>query len=468
MEFAIVTEILNEQPEQVLPTIEDIACTCESLVTGIRMCLKRIAGDDIFKRRLEGMIDEIGQLEIDFVNLQNQNTRECNDLIDECEGLQSANGLLNLRVQELEGELNMAAQATAAMLDSERAAHHRKRLELEGELTQMAQNVTVLESTAKLLVSEKRMQKNKLDEYERMQPQRLKDQNAKLKIANAELTKTNSNLNLELTRLHKAHSRLQTDLAKSESHAAELSADLDDYQHFDDLISGEHVVEKFCMVSKSNSLIAFYPYIFKWGLNVWEGDTMMEPKRRNPADLMFIQGLDFHIQIRSTIGVDLTCKMSEFGRALYLLPDALKEHWPDGMDEAIQDYHLEQLERLSPELAERVNWCREQHINTLDFVPEKFKPALVAMKLTNLSMLGAATYEECKHIKGMGMATFTKIREGCIAMLDGYAAEHGVIPLTIQRQHTKPPLAKRIMDGIAPRLAEIKQRAKSAALEGAA
>lgn len=463
-----MTDILieQEQGQPHTPTIDDIAMVCESLVTGIRMCLKRIAGDDIFKRRLEGMIDEVGQLELDVVKMLNANTGEYNELVDECENLQSANGLLQHKNNELEAELNASAQCTAQMLESERAAHVRKRQELEGIITQLTNEVEVLNSTAKVLVSEKRVIKGQLDDLQRLQPERLKAQNAKLKLSNADLTKNNSAVNTELTRLYRAHNRIQVDLARAESHVAELNADLHEYKRFDDLVSGEHVIERFCMVSERNQLIAFYPYIFKWGLNVWEGEALAEPKRRNDYDLMFIQGLDFHIQIRSTLGMDITCKLSEFGRALYLLPDELKKFWPDGLDKEIQDYHLEQLERLSTPLYDRSIWCREQHITTLDFVPEKFHDALIEMGLDNLMMIGGSTYEELKHIKGMGAATFNKIREGALHMLESYQHESGPIKLTIEREHTKPPLARRIEQQVKARLAEIKARSKQYGMEG--
>lgn len=465
-----MTELLNEPevPEtQDAPQIsaEDLKLSFEGLLTGIRMCLKRIAGDDVFKRRLENMIDETAQLETDTFALLNANTCEFNGLVEEFEALETSNGLLNLRVAELNKELNASADVTAAMLESERAAHHHKRTELEAEIRKGLESNEVLTAAAKILTSEKRLQKTRIDDLERMQPERLKQNNAKLKIANADLTKKNSNVNLELTRLYKAHSRLQTDLAHSEGYNAELQADLAENEHHDKLLAGEHVVDKFCILSEKNSQIAFYPYIFKWGLNVWEGEAMMEPKRRNPSDLMFIQGLDFHIQIRSTLGQDVTCKMSEFGRALYLVPTQLLEHWPVSMDALIQEYHLEQLERLSVPLYERCLWCRDQHIDTLDFVPEKLKPSLVALGLDNLMMLGAATYAEVENIKGMGDATFTKIREGCIRLLDSYADEHGEIPLTVHREHAKPPMAQRIKDGMANRLADIKLRSKAAGME---
>lgn len=463
-----MTEILNEPEVETTPspTVEDLATVCDSLVTGIRMCLKRIAGDDIFKRRLEGMIDEVSMIGRDIALIVDNSNREYNAAIDEIEALEASNGLLTLRITELNKELDGSAQATALMLESERAAHHKKRTELEEELRQQVEGNEVLESTTRTLVAEKRIILARLEEYERLQPKKLKDDNAKLKIKNADLTKNNSNLNTELTRHYKAHNRLQTDLATSESHVIELTADLDEYQRFDNLINGEHVIERFCMVSQKNALVAFYPYIFKWGLNVWEGEALMEPKRRNEYDLMFIQGLDFHIQIRSTLGIDITCKMSEFGRALYLLPDELKTHWPDGMDTAIQDFHLEQLERLSPELYARCMWCREQKIDDLPFVPEKFRAELVAMGLTDLMMIGGCTFEEIKHLKGMGAATFNKIREGAIQMLEAYNVEHGNIPLTITRKHPKPPMYKRIQEGLKLRLPDVKARSKAAGMAG--
>ncbi|HAV1601553.1 TPA: hypothetical protein JG832_002443 [Enterobacter hormaechei subsp. xiangfangensis] len=441
-----------------LPTFDDVTMACESLVTGIRLCLKRITGDDIFKRRLEGMIEEISQLQSDVGVMLDTQASEYNELVDECEALQSSNGLQRLRITELEKELNNAADSAALMLESERAAHRSKREELEREIYNLTNSAEALQATTKMVVAEKRLLNGRLEDYLRMQPEKLKEQNAKLKLANADLTKTNSTLQTELNKLRKNHTRLQLDLARSESHAAELTADLNDFERFDDLINGEAIVDKLCYVSEKNPLIAFYPYIFKWGLNVWERGSLVEPTRRNERDLMFIQGLDFHIQIRSTLGMDLTCKICEFGRAIYLLPDELREHWPKEMEQQIQDFHLEQLERLSTPLYERALWCRDQHITTLDFVPEKVRQGFIDMGLDNLMMIGGCTYEEVKGIKGLGESTFYKIREGAINMLESYQHESGPILLTVKNPHTVPPMMQRIHNGIQKHLAIIKKR----------
>lgn len=439
-------------------SFEGLTALAENMIAGVSMCIKRIKGDDIFKHRLESIPNEINQLIADMGTLLDFQANEYNALVDQCEELQSSYGLLRLRNTELEKELNISADATAKIIEDEREIHLRERKELEDKITELTQSADSLYSTTKLLVAEKRMLQTRVDEYNRMQPEKIKDTNAKLKIANADLTKTNSTLNSELIKLRKAHTTLQLDLARSESHAAELSADLNDCERFDDLINGEQVVAKLCYTSPINDLVAFYPYIYKWGLNVWEGEVLVEPKRRNERDLMFIQGLDFHIQIRSTLGLDLTCKICEFGRAIYLIPDELREHWPKEMESQIQEFHLEQLERLSQPLYDRAIWCRDQHISTLSFVPEKLRDSFIDMGLDNLLMIGGSTYEEVKGIKGLGEATFHKIREGAIAMLESYKHESGPIKLTVANPHTKPPLYARIQKGIQGCLADIKKR----------
>ncbi|HBM2815695.1 TPA: hypothetical protein LU109_003607 [Enterobacter hormaechei subsp. xiangfangensis] len=449
-----------EQTEIAVPTPEDLVAACESLVTGLRLCLKRVSSDDIFSRRMETMIEEVGLIQSDLGAILSQNNAEYNDLCEQAEDLQTANGLLSLRIKELEKELNQAADSAAQIIDSERLAHVRKRTELEDEIRRLQDGAEALQATCRTNAADIRILRNAVDEYREMQPEKLKESNARLKKEKAELTATNKTLQEELNKTRKRYTRLQLDLANSEARSAELEADMDDMRRFDNMVNGEHIVEKLCFVSKENSLVAFFPHIFKWGLNVVEHGDVAHIERRNPSDLMFIQGMDFHIMIRSTIGQEVTCKVCEFGRAIYYLPRDLEKHWNDDIDDAIQEFHMEQLERLSKPLYDRAVWARSISIDELDFVPAKFVEPLRKMRLDNLMYLGSITYEDVSELPGMGPATFDKMRGACIAKLLTYQHESGPISLTIQAEQRKPPLLERIRKGVNKKLAEIRDRYK--------
>lgn len=446
--------------EDQIPTYDDIAVVLDDMVSGIKMALKRMTGDDLSSSRLNRSIESIELIKYDLGRLINAHDDEYNALVEQAESVQTSNGLLMLRVRELETELNNAANHTAQILESERAAHAKKRQQYDAELKELREGAEALQSTTKLLVSENRMMTTRINDYVRMEPEKLQQKNAKLKTEKAELTKSNATLQTKFNQLQTHHTRLQLDLARSESHAAELSADLNEQERQDALLGGNLLIDKFYMESPINSVIQYFPYIFKWGLNQPEGGVLVNPTRRHPAQLLFIQGLDFHIQIRTTLGIDLTCKITEFGRTIYMVPEQMEKHWPDGLDDIIQEYHLEQLERLSTPLYDRAMWCREQHISTLPFVPEKFHAQLIEAKLDSLYSLGSSTHEDVKKIKGMGDATFTKIRQACIAMLESYEHESGPVSLLIDAPHVKPNLYNRTQAGIKGKLEEIKSRMK--------
>lgn len=447
------------KPAKQAPSYDDIAVVCDDMVSGIKMCLKRLTGDDLSTARLERMIDDASQVKVDVAVMLNAHEDEYNELVETAEGLQTNNGLLMLRVKELEAQLNSAADHTAMLLQSERDAHHRKRTELEKKVQEGVDAAEALMISTKKIGNEKRILAQQLEELTRLEPEKLKIKNAELKRTNAELTKSKAELSEKFNQSQSNITRLMLDLAHAESNATEATADYNDLKYHEKLLNGEAWMDSICMDSPINPQISFFPYIYRWGLGAYESDRNGDQVRNQPHEMLFIYGMDFHFQIRTTLGVELTCKLSEFGRAMYVIPDELEEHIPEGLDAKIQEYHMEQLERLSPGLYARTMWCRSQHISTLDFVPEKLRQGFIDMKLDNLMLVGSASYEEVKAIKGLGVVTFYKIRQAAIELLETFEYEgKTALKPVCDAPHTKPPFSRRVQAGIQDCLKDIKLR----------
>ena len=408
-----------------IPTMDSLSEMLNGIISRVRFAAKRVSGDDVFKSTLLKIEEEIGELAGEFNLFVDNEIDQYNNLLER---------------YEAQGELLDLSKSITRGAEEERAKHEAQLVEMrEGceQIVKEEQNraqdaintaerkshkwetaYNALNAQNTSLKSENTTLKAELKTLRQMEPEKLKKKLYEEKKKTSELTATVKDLQTKHNAAAREVVSLKGNMADAQARNSILSEEMGVLRRRMDLVDGEHCVHGMKFYSPVNPHFIFYPHIFMFTLSVSLAVA-------NDHDgIRFINNMDFHVMVRNTAGVEITFRLSELGYPMARVPAELMEHWPEGLDDFLYEYHLDQVERVNPLLHERCLWAREIQVEDLD-LPAKVRTALVDEGITTLAQLGSTYAHQLEAIKGIGPETITRIRNLVRSLINGWDKEHG-------------------------------------------
>lgn len=394
-----------------LPTVETVAEQLNGILARLRFATKRIAGDDVFKRSLETLIDEVVSIGQEIELMMDAEAIAYNSLVEDCETLQTrlneAFGkidLFNVEQADKERRCSDAIEETAQIIleAQQKAQNAIDQITIDRDKWHAAYEAQ--ESQNKALKSKNRSQEIELRALQLLEPEKLKKKLHDERVKTRELTETKGALQTKLNQSQRELVGLKTYVAKIEARNAVLGEDLDLMRDQMNLADGDHCVQGMKFFSPVNPTMVFYPHIFYFDMEVNAQNAYAYDGIR------FINNLGFHVMTRTNTGWGLTYLVTEMGIPICITPKELEEHWPAEMDDFLEGFYLDQIERVNPHLHSRCVWAHEYSVLDVELLDVELREKLFAAGITNLAKLGSTyahtmkiqanvTDEECARIK---------------------------------------------------------------------
>lgn len=408
-----------------LPTTETLAMQLNEIVAGLAFCEKRVGADDVFKSRMGRLGDDVTALAGEIELLLNAERDEQDNLINILESRDVEIVNLKLKIEQLQGELDAINRQAAEVMEEtqeivtterEKAQEAIYKVEHAFEKEKLAHGVT--KSNCVALVADNASLRIEVKTLNKLEPVKTQKKLAEQKKKNIELTRTKNELQTSLNQTQLLNMALKKSMSDLEARHSVLVSDMDKVNARMMMLDGDNCLRGLSYTSPKSPELIFYPHIFHFGLHVTEEAEREHGER-------FISGLDFHVQVRTTWGVDTTVKMNEWGVIVYHLVAELKEHWPEEMDDFLQEFHHEQLEALNPLLHQRCLWANQYSVMDIDSLPMKIRESLYQAGYQTLAKLGSASLRSYCQVKGIGEKVAEQIKLATSESLLAWNNENG-------------------------------------------
>lgn len=383
------------------PSAPDMAMLVEQLQLigqGIVFSTKRIAGDDVFRARMERLSEEVLSFGRDFERYAHQNVAEYDQLVDVAEKQEGELtkfrlqvNMLNDQIRDLTGKLD----AAGSVLESGIRAAEQMTSELRAQITGMTAS-----------------HKNELEQVKR-KAERLEGENTRTRKLNAELTQ-------------KIHTEVSAHLATKER----LNAALLDAKKADNAISilykeqdAVNGVESKTWIGLKNPKLHFHLHTYFYTLTY----------RNDPLDIdspRYVNNLSYHIAIRTTYGVDLVTRLDEWGMIQYQNIELFRGEIPSELITDLVATHHRIVGARNPHLKKFFDWAHSYPLTQVEELTDKDRQQLKdTLEVVNLAQLGACFTTDLTRIKGIGEVTARKWRALAYARGAAWMAEHGQVEL---------------------------------------
>jgi len=420
-ECAVVTQSIATT----LPTTETLAMQLNEIVAGLAFCEKRVGADDVFKSRMGRLAEDVAALASEIELLLNSERDEQDELITTLESRDEEIAMLKGKVSTLQIEIEAITRQAAEVMEEtqgivtaerEKAQEAIYKVEHALEKEKLAHDVT--KSNCATLLADNASLRIEVKALNKLEPIKTQKKLAEQKKKNIELTRTKNELQTTLNQTQLLNMGLKKSISDLEARHSVLVSEMDRANARMNMLDGDHCLRGLSYTSSKSPELIFYPHIFHFGLHVTEEAERDHGER-------FISGLDFHVQVRTTWGVDTTVKMNEWGVIVYHLVTELKEHWPNEMDDFLQEFHHEQLEALNPLLHQRCIWASQCSVMDIDSLPIKIRESLYDAGYQTLAKLGSASLRSYCKVKGIGEKLAEQIKLATSELLIAWNNEHG-------------------------------------------
>ncbi|MFB5948415.1 hypothetical protein [Klebsiella pasteurii] len=286
------------------------------------------------------------------------------------------------------------------------------------ELELAAAEAKAAEETAKAyfatLQHDKRTLKTENDRLMSMNPDRQKAQIVSLKQTIADKTTLLDQQKQELRKIRGEQAKTKTNLAVAIQQNAELSLENEDLRARLQRINGD--VEPVWYAAEDNSGLQFYFYTFGWRLTLGSTDRDLQ------IDLL--QDIDWHIEIRTNLGISVLVSVTQWCRARYPILDQFKNAWPSALGKALHARIAELLLDSHPHLVQRAEWASGTQLSSLP-LQDKWLDLLNASGIYSLWTVVSHTPEELSNlVKGFGIATARQVHAACMNTVKAWQAEN--------------------------------------------
>jgi hypothetical protein len=249
--------------------------------------------------------------------------------------------------------------------------------------------------------------KKKIKEFIALNPSRISQKNK-------ELVKEIKSLKEQVKNIDGQFKVKRAGLIKSRSEVAKLAGDLvtsgeekNALQVKVDFINGYAEPKPF----KGGSGLEFYIHMFEWGLRV----QPVNPSHRSKM----MPTLDWHIEVRSNVGVNVTCGITDWCQPFFPLCSEYNNNFPSDIYEAIEDIVVDRIEGKYPKIAARLLWAKSVCINDIDTLTKKQKKLLEQLNDDKLLAIVTASVDKLANsVKGLSAVGAGEIVDAVIKFTD--------------------------------------------------
>lgn len=392
------TALATPAPE-VAPEMDMIVEQIGLISGGINFCMKRIAGDDVFHARMQRLSEELIALAVDFEAYAHHEVGEFDQLVDVLENRDNELVALRLELSLLHEKINdLKGKVNAGSSDYEAA--------VTGYESQMANLQAKL---ARLTESHK---------------QELEKANGRASAAekeNKQIRTTNGDLTRKLHKELNSHLDTRKQLQISTGTVACLQGELDKVYREHDIINGMGS-DKFWH-GKTNQKLVFYIHVFHYPLKYPYDPRDIDTPR-------FVNNLSYHINLRTTYGVDLVTRLDEWGMVQYQALPLFKDEFPTELYDELLHAHHEIVAIRNPHLKRFIEWAHTFPLTALTGISDAHRKLLKEeMHVENLAQLGSCFTSDLTRLKGVGDVTARKLRALAYEQGAAWMAEHGAVEL---------------------------------------
>lgn len=394
-----MSTIAAEQGQEFSPDMGLIAEQISLIGSGIAFCTKRVAGDDVFRARMERMSDEVQALALDFERYAHHEIAEYDQLAEVAESNDKKILALRLEVNLLQGNVNRLNDE----LTSSGKLHESALQAMESTGAQLRVEIVSLTS--------------------RFQNELVQANNRADRAGSA--TRTAQSANAELvSKLHKevnAHIDSRKLLQKTTREKDVLQSALDVVFKEQDVNNG-FTCDKVWHGLK-NPRLSFYMHTFNYPLKYPHDPRDIDTPR-------FVNNLSFHINIRTTYGVDLVTRLDEWGMVQYQTLELFKDEIPKDLYETLISAHHEIVAIRNPHLKRFYDWAHTFSLVDLPGLTTTNRALLKnELGVSNLAQLGCCFTSDLTRLKGVGETTARKWRALAYEQGAAWMKEHGPVEL---------------------------------------
>ncbi|HCD8984426.1 TPA: hypothetical protein NEF81_002469 [Citrobacter freundii] len=385
----------------------------------LNLTLRRISGDDLDRRALETSISMIEQLQSDVNTRLDDETNDCNALIEQLET--TKNQLLEMNLYKV--GVQEEAQAKEDELEGLRHDVKMKALELENSIINLQSQI---ESSAQELTT---MQlaynslKASFDTYKRLHPESLlrerDDLTKQVSRLRAERKDTNKRLQTMQGKLNIADKEVATarsNLITKRQDLDRLNALYENLRKRVDFHDGREQVKLHTVVTEQGTELNLYIYNFHFGLLA----------RNSYIKGHVIELADFHFQIRTAMLVAMDVVPGVWGNPIYERLSVFKNAWNPAIDEELHQRIMTRLEMDFPKIHKRALDAIAAGIDELT-LPAKVLSTLKCAGFKNVQAIASVLPFELVDIKGIGEQTATEITNAINSWAIRWARENGDI-----------------------------------------
>lgn len=385
----------------------------------LNLTLRRISGDDLDRRALETSISMIEQLQSDVNTRLDDETNDCNALIEQLET--TKNQLLEMNLYKV--GVQEEAQAKEDELEGLRHDAKMKALELENSIINLQSQI---ESSAQELTT---MQlaynslKASFDTYKRLHPESLlrerDDLTKQVSRLRAERKDTNKRLQTMQSKLNIADKEVATarsNLITQRQDMDRLNALHENLKKRVDFHDGREQVKLHTVVTEQGTELNLYIYNFHFGLLA----------RNSYIKGHVIELADFHFQIRTAMMVAMDVVPGVWGNPIYERLSVFKNAWNPAIDEELHQRIMVRLEMDFPKIHKRALDAIAAGIDELT-LPAKVLSTLKCAGFKNVQAIASVLPFELVDIKGIGEQTATEITNAINSWAIRWARENGDI-----------------------------------------
>lgn len=158
---------------------------------------------------------------------------------------------------------------------------------------------------------------------------------------------------------------------------------------------------------KGGNGLEFFIYIFEWGLRV-------KPMNESHRSKM-IPKLDWHVEIRTNVGVNVTCGITDWCQPFFPLCAEFNNNFPAEIYEIIESIVVERIADKHPKIVGRLAWAKNTTINEIDTLTDKQKKLLEQLNNDKLLTVVTASVDKlANNVKGLSVTGAGEIVDAVI------------------------------------------------------
>ncbi|MCZ4061199.1 hypothetical protein O3W44_22525 [Pantoea sp. LMR881] len=172
-----------------------------------------------------------------------------------------------------------------------------------------------------------------------------------------------------------------------------------------------------------NNRLTFYMHTFNYPLKYPHDPRDIDTPR-------FVNNLNFHINLRTTYGVDLVTRLDEWGMVQYQTLELFKDEIPKELFAELIRAHHEIVAIRNPHMKRFFDWAHSFPLTDLKGLTDANRAVLKeGLEVTNLAQLGCCFTSDLTRLKGVGETTARKWRALAYEQGVAWMAEHGPVEL---------------------------------------